>query len=99
MEGQGTIIRATEKLTQMKISKNNQTRSLIDLKKKGYSLEGLAKLKAKITQIDREDLLVQKNIASNNHRSMAFNTGFNTQYKKFEFILKKYWPKIFLTLD
>lgn len=61
-------------------------------KKKGYSPQALAKLKEKMSKVDQKNLLVQKNKATNSQQNMAFITGFNTQYKEFEFIFKKYWP-------
>lgn len=50
------------------------------------------RLKDEITNMDRDDLLVQKNREINTKQGVAFITGFNTQYKEFEHIFKKYWP-------
>lgn len=59
---------------------------------KGYALDNLVKLKMEILNMDRKDLLWKKIRNANNQKDVAFITGFNSQYKDFERIMRKYWP-------
>lgn len=54
-------------------------------------LDNLLKLKTEIASMDRNALFNKTN-KKKDQMEMAFITGFNTQYKAFEHILKKYWP-------
>lgn len=55
-------------------------------------METLVKLKADIASMDRKNLFKKNNNKKEKPMDIAFITGFNTQYKDFKHILKKYWP-------
>lgn len=60
---------------------------------KGYALDNLVKLKLEIMKMDRKKIYSRKKLTiKTDKRDIAFITGFNSQYKAFERIMKKYWP-------
>ena len=61
-------------------------------KEKGYKEAHLAKLKDEVLNMDRNNMLSLNKKNKNSKTDVAFITGFNSQYKDFEHIIKKYWP-------
>ncbi|XP_073481353.1 uncharacterized protein [Aquarana catesbeiana] len=72
-----------------------QTDILIDrFTDKGYKRNVLENIRLKVANMDRELILSSKVRKHKQDNSIPFITGFNTQYKKLEDIIKKNWSII-----
>ena len=68
-----------------------QADTIVDrFKEKGYKEEHLVKLKAEVLNMNRNHMLSLNRKSKKNKTDVAFITGFNSQYKDFEHIVKKY---------
>lgn len=57
---------------------------------KGYDKDKLLKLKADIMKMDRTSLFCNKNRNNSKEADIIFVTGFNSQFREFESIVRKY---------